>query len=132
MRVVRRGTVAKEPLLERYERIYMVVASIPRGTVASYGAVAERAGLPRAARLVGRALAECPEGIPWHRVVNAAGRISLPAGSRARADQLRRLGAEGVAVRDGRVAPRFFQGPADRLDALLWGPDAVVPGHARR
>src|SRR5579862_3758188 len=60
-------------------RIYAVVARIPKGRVATYGQVASLAGLPRRARLVGRALRVMPDGVdvPWHRVVNAQGKISL-------------------------------------------------------
>ena len=64
-----------------YERIYAAVRRIPRGRVASYGRVAALAGLPRQARLVGYALHRLTASttVPWHRVVNAAGRISLRA-----------------------------------------------------
>lgn len=82
--------------------------------------------MPRGARLVGRALAQCPAGLPWHRVVNATGRISLPAGSKACREQERRLRREGVAVRDGRVATAHRRRDAAGLDELLWG-----PGHGR-
>src|SRR3954463_2934347 len=53
-----------------HRRIYAVVRRIPKGYVATYGQVAELAELPRAARLVGRALSVLPEGtrVPWHRV----------------------------------------------------------------
>jgi methylated-DNA-protein-cysteine methyltransferase related protein len=63
----------------RYERIYAVVSHIPRGRVATYGQVARLAGLAGQARLVGYALSALETGsrIPWHRVVNAAGEISL-------------------------------------------------------
>lgn len=108
----------------RYRRIYAVVAAIPRGKVASYGEVAARAGLGRGARLVGRALAECPAGLPWHRVVNAAGRISLPRGSAGWTEQVRRLRSEGLTVSDGRVMTDGPLGRAAGLDALLWGPPA--------
>jgi methylated-DNA-protein-cysteine methyltransferase related protein len=62
-----------------YRRIYAVVSRIPRGRVATYGQVARLAGLPRQARLVGYSLSVLPEDsvLPWHRVVNAQGRISL-------------------------------------------------------
>jgi methylated-DNA-protein-cysteine methyltransferase related protein len=62
-----------------YRKIYAVVARIPRGRVATYGQVATLAGLPRHARLVGYALNVLPAGspLPWHRVVNARGQISL-------------------------------------------------------
>ncbi|HMF42010.1 MAG TPA: MGMT family protein [Polyangia bacterium] len=66
---------------DRYRRIYAVVSRIPKGRVATYGQVAMLAGLPRQARFVGRALHELPahSDVPWHRVVNAAGKISLRA-----------------------------------------------------
>ncbi len=62
-----------------YDRIYDVVRRIPCGRVATYGQVAREAGLGGQARLTGYALHNLPEGsdVPWHRVVNARGRISL-------------------------------------------------------
>jgi|SRR5215210_1257649 len=62
-----------------YQRIYAVVRRIPRGRVATYGQVASLAGLAGHARQVGYALHALPKGttVPWHRVVNAAGGISL-------------------------------------------------------
>ena len=85
------------------ERIWSVVASIPAGRVATYGQVAELAGLPGGARQVGRVLANLPTGtrLPWHRVVNAAGKTSLPGAAGAR--QRARLRDEGVTLHDGRV-----------------------------
>ena len=85
------------------ERIWQVVASIPAGKVATYGQVAELAGLGRGARRVGRALATLPTNsrLPWHRVVNAAGRSSL--GGEAGRHQRQLLRDEGVALRSGRV-----------------------------
>jgi len=63
-----------------YQAIYAVVRRIPRGRVASYGQVAGVAGLGNAARQVGYALHALPAGsaVPWHRVLNARGAISLP------------------------------------------------------
>jgi methylated-DNA-protein-cysteine methyltransferase-like protein len=111
---------------ERYRRILAAVAAIPRGRVASYGQVAADAGLPRGARLVGRVLA-CSSGrLPWHRVVGASGRISLSPGSAGFAEQVRRLEAEGVTVRAGRVAKRHFVSPHEYADALLWSPAALA------
>ncbi len=105
----------------RLEAIWRVVARLPEGSVSTYGGVAASAGLPRAARLVGRALREAPKslGLPWHRVLGAGGRIVFPAGSRNFREQRRRLLAEGLTVVRGRVQlPR-----ARDLDALLWGSD---------
>ena len=64
-------------------RIWQVVTAIPQGRVASYGDVANQAGLPGGARRVGAALRKLPADtrIPWHRVINAGGRISLPPDS---------------------------------------------------
>jgi len=86
-------------------RIWQVVAAIPPGRVATYGAVAQKAGIARAARRVGRALRGLPPDtrIPWHRVVNAQGRISLPAGSASHHTQQMRLESEGVEFRSSGV-----------------------------
>ena len=80
------------------QRIWQVVALIPPGKVATYGDVAAQAGLPGAARRVGRALKFLPNDtqIPWHRVLNAQGRISQPEGSASQYNQRERLEAEGV------------------------------------
>ena len=83
----------------RYERIYAVVRRIPKGRVATYGQVAALAGLPRQARLAGYALHALPDHsrLPWHRVINAEGRISLGRGiAGGGLAQRFRLEAEGV------------------------------------
>lgn len=87
------------------EIIWNVVASIPRGQVSTYGAVARAAGLPGRARQTGFALRVAPEelNLPWHRVLGAGGRIVFPKTSRHFKEQARRLRAEGVTVKDGRV-----------------------------
>jgi methylated-DNA-protein-cysteine methyltransferase-like protein len=112
-------TVTDRKLLER---IWRAVAAIPRGEVASYGAIARRAGAPRRARLVGHALKVAPTGLklPWHRVLNAQGRISLPAGSKAHRMQRRLLEEEGVVFRNGKTD--LGKAAAADLDALLWRP----------
>ena len=87
-----------------YERIYAVVRKIPKGRVATYGQVAELAGLPGHARQVGYALAAMSESstVPWHRVINAQGGISARAdGPGASVVQRLRLEEEGVGF-DGR------------------------------
>jgi methylated-DNA-protein-cysteine methyltransferase-like protein len=74
--------------------------------VATYGQVAEVAGLPRRARLVGRALRELDEGsdVPWHRVVNAAGKISIRADGLGHDElQAKLLRREGVRFVDGAI-----------------------------
>jgi len=61
-----------------YQQFYAVVRRIPRGRVATYGQIARLAGLPGRARQVGYALHALDEqgGVPWHRVINAQGRVS--------------------------------------------------------
>jgi methylated-DNA-protein-cysteine methyltransferase-like protein len=106
------------------ERIYAIVARIPRGSVSTYGWVAERAGFPRHARLVGHALRVMPahRKIPWHRVINAQGRISFPRGSAPYAQQRQRLEKEGIPLVRGRVNLKRH-GWRLTLDELLWRPD---------
>lgn len=91
------------PAEERRMAIHATVEAIPAGRVSTYGWVARAAGLPGHARLVGHALKGLPEGsgIPWHRVINAQGRISLGEDSAAGRDQRRRLEDEGVVFGDG-------------------------------
>ncbi|MDA8786572.1 MGMT family protein [Porticoccaceae bacterium] len=88
------------------QRIYAVLAAIPSGVVVTYGQVAELAGLPRAARLVGRTLRHLPSDstLPWHRVINAAGKISLPPDSDSVQRQIARLKQEGLVVDGCRIS----------------------------
>ena len=92
------------------ERVWRIVHSIPQGYVSSYGAIAKLAGLPRGARLIGRILAQLPEGstLPWHRVVNSRGRISFPPGSEQYREQRGRLCAEGVELRGDKINLQRF------------------------
>lgn len=81
-------------------RIYTVVAAIPAGKVCTYGQVAEMAGMPRAARQVGYALSALrgkDHQVPWHRVVNAKGEISVRGETGCENLQQQLLEAEGVA-----------------------------------
>jgi methylated-DNA-protein-cysteine methyltransferase-like protein len=89
-----------------FQDIWAVVGAIPRGAVSTYGAVARAAGLPGRARLAGRALRELPKDmkLPWHRVVGAGGKIVFPPTSLNHREQARRLRAEGVVVKAGRVS----------------------------
>jgi methylated-DNA-protein-cysteine methyltransferase-like protein len=86
-----------------YQKIYDVVARIPSGKVATYGQIAELAGLRGHARLVGYALHNLPHNsaLPWHRVINGLGKISYAITSEP-FDSLQRklLEAEGVIFND--------------------------------
>ncbi len=103
------------------ELLYAIVRQIPRGKVAAYGWIAERAGLVRGARRVGHALRmlSSRRRVPWHRVVNAQGRISLPAGSAAARRQQEILQAEGIVFKNHRIDLMRF-GWRQSLDELLW------------
>ncbi|HVE35634.1 MAG TPA: MGMT family protein [Gemmatimonadaceae bacterium] len=95
-----------------YQRIYAAVRRIPRGRVSTYGAIARVAGLAGQARQVGYALSALPAGttVPWHRVINAQGRLSLErSASGAGITQRLRLVREGVVVdAAGRVSLEKF------------------------
>lgn len=104
------------------KNVWQVVEGIPRGHVLTYGEVARLAGMSRAARRVGQALHRAPKGrkLPWHRVVNAQGRISFPADSSGYREQKERLQEEGVVFIEGRIDLQKF-GYQGALDHLLWG-----------
>lgn len=97
--------------MTRFHRaVSRLVKEIPRGQVATYGQIAAILGYPRAARAVGYAMRHCALGVPWHRVVNARGGISLRANIASMLTQRMLLEQEGVPVRRGRV----------RLDRHRW------------
>ena len=89
-----------------YEEVYDVVRRIPRGRVTTYGHVAALCGKPRAARTVGWALHALPEesDVPWQRVINRRGAISISKIGLPPEFQRALLRAEGVRFRkDGTV-----------------------------
>jgi methylated-DNA-protein-cysteine methyltransferase-like protein len=89
-----------------YEKIYRIIRRIPRGRVATYGQIAKLAGLAGSARRVGYALHVVPDGarVPWHRVINARGEISLRRSGES-PQQRTLLEKEGVVFdAEGRVS----------------------------
>ena len=102
-------------------RVWRFVRRIPRGRVVTYGQIAARLGRPRGARAVGQAMRECPESIPWHRVVNAAGGISRRARMSGMITQRLRLETEGIMFRGGRVS----------LARYRWRGSGSLPGDGR-
>lgn len=110
----------------RLERIWATVRDIPEGSVASYGQIAEIAGIPRGARQVGYALRQLPakSDVPWHRVIRSSGRIAFDRSSRAYHRQARRLMMEDVVILEGRIDMRKYRWRPD-LDELLWKPGAA-------
>ena len=77
---------------KHFESVYALVCQIPAGKVTTYGQIARWLGWERGARTVGWALRSAPADIPWHRVVNGRGGISLLEN----AEQRLRLESEGV------------------------------------
>lgn len=115
-----RNMARPAPTVSPEHRILAAVRAVSCGQVASYGAIARRAGLPGRARLVARILGQNDDpALPWHRILRADGRIAFPPDAPGFAEQARRLVAEGVAVRSGRV--RLPAEPED-VDAAVWGP----------
>lgn len=104
---------------ENEKRIWQTVQAIPKGNVATYGQIADLAGLPKRARLVGKVLGQVPENgfrglpVPWYRVINSQGKISLPKGSDGFERQVQLLQDEQVVVIGGRI----------KLKQFLWQPD---------
>jgi len=100
--------VKPKPGNDTYLRIWRTVVRIPEGKVASYGTIARLSGFPRQGRLAGYALHRIPGGmgIPWYRVINARGRISLPG--RRGETQERLLKAEGIVFTRGRIDMEKF------------------------
>jgi methylated-DNA-protein-cysteine methyltransferase related protein len=108
-----------------HEAIYATIRRIPHGKVATYGQIAALSGLPRRARLVGKALRETPDGfdIPWQRVINASGRVSPRGGLGVEEGYQRHLlEEEGVVFSaSGRID----------LERFGWDPEARPRGKGR-
>ena len=82
-----------------YSSIYRIVNHIPKGKVATYGQIARLGGIPGHARQVGYSLHRLPENskVPWHRVINQKGRISLDTSGSLQKDLLE---SEGIVFDD--------------------------------
>jgi len=93
------------------QRFYSIIQQIPSGCVATYGQVAELAGLPGCARMVGRTLSQLPSGsqLPWHRVIAASGKISLPQDSTSFSEQKHRLELEHIKISGARINLHTYQ-----------------------
>lgn len=108
-----------------YSQIWQTVQLIPLGKVASYGQIADLAGLPGRARLVGKSLGYIPESgwqkksVPWHRVINSQGKISFLQGSDRFEKQKNRLQSEQVVIIGARVKLNEFQWKPDFNELLF-------------
>jgi len=85
------------------ETIIEIIREIPVGKVLTYGEIAFRAGSPKSARLVSNLLHSCSDkySLPWHRVINSQGKISLTGIAGEEQKQL--LLAEGIEFIKGKV-----------------------------
>jgi len=100
-----------------WAEVYEIVRQIPAGKVMNYGAIAKLLTRPLPARAVGWAIADCPDDVPWHRVVNVRGVCSTDRVEGAQVGrQRRRLEAEGVKFENGRVD----------MAAYAWDPDNEI------
>ena len=114
-------------------QVWEIVEGIPKGKVTTYGRIAAMIPKPRGvgvrhfraakARWVGQAMAHCPGDLPWHRVINSQGTISIRSGNDHHILQRQRLESEGL-VFDGR-------GRID-LDQFLWKPGQRPRGTQRK
>ncbi|MGB5445590.1 MAG: MGMT family protein [Psychromonas sp.] len=103
-------TFSSDGKLTINEIIWQVVASIPKGSVTTYGQVAKLAGCPNHARYVGATLKNLPKDskLPWHRVINAKGEISFPVNSDAYQRQRLRLEAEGIIFNATKISLKRY------------------------
>jgi len=104
-----------------YTRVYEMVKKVPHGSVATYGQIAALLSSPRAARTVGTALRHLPEGsdVPWHRVINSTGAISIQNFDHPAEEQVNLLMAEGIVVK------RSDLGYAVDLSKYLWRKETI-------
>ncbi len=88
----------------------MTVCKVPAGRVASYGLIADLAGLPGRARMVGKVMQDAPKSmqIPWYRILRSNGQIAFPAGSEMAKKQTGLLQEENVVVFNNRVNMKQF------------------------
>ncbi len=105
----------------KYNRIWRTVLSIPFGRVASYGQIADYAGLPGRARMTGKALGQAPIelGVPWYRVIKSSGKIAFPSGSENGERQKALLQKEGIVVINYRVNMKAFGWRPDLAELLM-------------
>ncbi|MCW8093407.1 MGMT family protein [Alteromonas sp. ASW11-130] len=105
---------------EHRSQIYHTVSLIPEGKVASYGQIADLAGLPGRARLVGLYLKQHDptRNLPWHRVVKSNGQIAFPNGSDKAIEQCQRIMSEGVLVNNNYIEMKKYKWDPDLTDIL--------------
>lgn len=117
--------IATNLINPHYAQIWQTVQLIPQGKVACYGQIADLAGLPGKARLVGKALGKVPrsgwqeKSVPWYRVINSQGKVSFPVGNEYFEKQKTLLQEEQVVVIGARVKLSDFQWQPDLSELLF-------------
>jgi len=117
--------LSNTPINPHYRQIWQTVQLIPQGKVACYGQIADLAGLPGRARLVGKALGKVPDigfkgqTVPWFRVINSQGKISFEQGSDNFEKQKQHLQDEQVVVIGTRIKLKDFQWQPDLSEILF-------------
>ena len=106
---------------DKAQRIWKTVLAVPKGKVASYGQVADLAGLPGRARLVGKSLGTAPRdmNLPWYRVLRSSGQLAFEKGSVQAEKQKGLLQEEGVVVFNNRVKLKDFGWQPDLAEMLM-------------
>ena len=104
-----------------WDPVYRLVKRIPRGRVTTYGELAKSLRLRGGARAVGYAMAATPNGrgIPWHRVIGAGGKVTMPEPHASL--QRRLLATEGVPIEGARIDMKLF----------AWSPKSRGKSHAK-
>lgn len=102
--------LTKTSTQQKLTQVHLALAQIPFGQVISYGNLAKLAGLGQGARFVAYTLRQLPKdtNLPWHRVVNSQGKISIPPDKPSHKRQIERLKDEGILVEAGKVHSSYF------------------------
>ena len=103
-------------------KVFEIVSNVPSGQVITYAAIARKAGFPRHARMVSKALGRSDKHLPWHRVIKSDYTIGFPQNSSQYDKQIALLALEGTVLVNGKVIP-FHEETEKNLDELIWGPE---------
>ena len=100
----------RKQIMDHREKIWSVISHIPKGKVSSYGAIANRAGLPGYARYVGYTLKNLPpnSSLPWYRVINSKGYISFRTGTEKYQIQKAKLKQEGIIFSGEKISLKKY------------------------
>jgi methylated-DNA-protein-cysteine methyltransferase related protein len=105
---------------QKSQQIWNTVCRVPYGKVSSYGFIADLAGLPGRARMVGSVMQQAPADmhVPWYRIIKSNGQLAFAAGSASAERQKGLLQEEGVVVLNNRVDMKRFAWKPDLSDMM--------------